>query len=156
MRMSKLRYFFDFVSSSCKPCKDSSDICTWLHRDDSKLILFIDPNKESLVVVMEDASSRWPISVESTSLEESISFLEQEMILYQLFLIFRSHCGERIVLSCEFTLELVASFYNFLFDLFSLSFCDTWSKWEICEISSDSNPCTTNHLCIFRGKRWAF
>jgi hypothetical protein len=49
------------------------EICTLLHRDDSQLIFFIDPYKESLVIVVENSSSFWPVSVQTASFKESIS-----------------------------------------------------------------------------------
>ena len=98
----------DSLNMSCsfgKAGKHSSDISSILHRNDSKLIFFIDPHKEGLVIVMEDSSSSWPISIESTGFEEPISFLEQEMILNQLLLVLRCHSCKRVVLALEFTLE---------------------------------------------------
>ena len=89
--MSKLRNFLDFVSSSCKSCEDSSDVCSWLHRDDSELIFFVDPNKEGLVVIVEDSTSLWPVSVEIAGLKEPISLLEKEVILDQLISLLVSH-----------------------------------------------------------------
>jgi hypothetical protein len=62
-----------------------------LHGDDSELILFIDPDQESLFLVMEDTSASWPVSVETTGLQESVSLLEQEVIGDQLSLLFFGH-----------------------------------------------------------------
>jgi len=55
-----------------------------LHGDDSKLILFIDPHKEGLFFIMEDTSSIWPVSIQTTGLKEPISLLEEEVILDEL------------------------------------------------------------------------
>ena len=43
--------------------KNSSDVSTLLHGDDSQLILLIDPDEEGLLVVVEDASAFGPVSV---------------------------------------------------------------------------------------------
>jgi hypothetical protein len=51
--------------SSAESLENCSDICSWLHGDDSELILFVDPDKEGLGVVVENSSSRWPVPVES-------------------------------------------------------------------------------------------
>jgi len=51
--------------SSAESLENGSDICSLLHSDDSELILFVDPDKEGLGVVVEDSSSRWPVPVES-------------------------------------------------------------------------------------------
>ena len=74
--MWELSNFFNLTSSSCKSGEYSSNVCSLLHGNDSELIFFIDPDKEGLIVVMEDTSSFWPISVASACFEETISFFE--------------------------------------------------------------------------------
>ena len=63
----------DVLGSSAQSLENCSDVRSWLHRDDSELILFIDPDEESLGVIMENTSSRWPVSIETAGLKESIS-----------------------------------------------------------------------------------
>ena len=63
----------DVSSGTGKTVEDSCDVCTWLHRDDSELIFFVDPDEEGLVVVVEDTSASWPVTVEAASLKETIS-----------------------------------------------------------------------------------
>ena len=53
----------DAVSSHGESLEDLSDVGSLLHGDDSKLVLFVNPHKEGLVVIMEDASSTGPVSV---------------------------------------------------------------------------------------------
>jgi len=55
--MCKFDNGLDMFSSSTQPLEYCSNISTWLHRNDSQLILFIDPHKESFAIVMEDAST---------------------------------------------------------------------------------------------------
>tara|TARA_B110000285_G_C15124223_1_gene619136 strand:+ start:1501 stop:1668 length:168 start_codon:yes stop_codon:yes gene_type:complete len=52
------------------------------------LIFFIHPSQEGFVIVMEDTSILWPFSVEAASIEESISFFEEEVIINELLSIF--------------------------------------------------------------------
>ncbi len=63
----------DVSGSSAKSVEDFEDTSSWLHRDDSELILLVDPDEESLGVVVEDTSSGWPVSVKVASLKESVS-----------------------------------------------------------------------------------
>jgi len=44
-----------------------------LHGDDSELILLVDPDQESLSIVVEDSSAGWPVSVKVASSQESVS-----------------------------------------------------------------------------------
>ena len=64
----------DSGSSTGKTIEDSMDVSAWLHRDDSELILLIDPDKEGLVIVVENSSARWPVTVKSASFEEAVTF----------------------------------------------------------------------------------
>lgn len=65
-----LKFHNGFYVGRCmaESFKDALDIGSWLHGDDSKLVLFIDPDQESLLFVVEDASAVGPVIVESTSL----------------------------------------------------------------------------------------
>ena len=63
----------DGSGGSGETLEDGGDVGTWLHGDDTELILLVDPDKESLVVVVEDSTTVWPVAVESTSLKETIS-----------------------------------------------------------------------------------
>jgi hypothetical protein len=74
--MSEFGFFLDSGSSNSKSRENSTDISTLLHGDDSELILFVNPNQESLFLVVEDTSTSWPVSVETTRLQESVTLLE--------------------------------------------------------------------------------
>lgn len=121
--------------------EDGSDITTGLHRDDSELILFVDPDEEGLVVIVEDTSCSWPVSVQSAGLQESVSLLEQEVILDKLLSLDVSEFSEWVVFSLK-VINLIHGLEGFLgesFDLISLLSADEGSEWEILKISSDSN-----------------
>ena len=67
-------FLLNGLSGSGESLEDGSDISTLLHGDDTELILLIDPDEESLGIVVEDTSALWPVAVETTSLKETISF----------------------------------------------------------------------------------
>jgi len=71
--VSKFANSFDVFGSIAESGEHRSDVGTLLHRDDSQLILLVDPNKESLVIIVENTSAGWPVSVETARLEESVS-----------------------------------------------------------------------------------
>lgn len=64
---------FDVFRCSAKSLEYSPDVSAWLHGNNSKLILFVDPHEECLGIIMEDASARWPVSIKATRFEESIT-----------------------------------------------------------------------------------
>jgi pyridoxine 5'-phosphate synthase PdxJ len=53
----------EFFNCSAESIKDLTDVCTRLHGDDSQLVLFVDPHKEGLVVVVENTSAVWPVTI---------------------------------------------------------------------------------------------
>ena len=65
--MGELGDFLDSGGGTGKTIKDCSDITTRLHGDYSEMILFIDPDEEGLIVVVEDSSARWPVTVQTAS-----------------------------------------------------------------------------------------
>jgi hypothetical protein len=54
---------FNFGESFVKSIKNLSDVGSWLHRDNSELILLVNPGKESLGIVVVDTSVLWPVPV---------------------------------------------------------------------------------------------
>lgn len=71
--MSKLHNLLDLSSTASKTLKDASDVGTRLHTDDSELVLLIHPNQESLILVMENTATVWPVAIQAASLQESVS-----------------------------------------------------------------------------------
>ena len=126
-----------------------------MHGDDSKLVFFVDPDKEGLVVVVEDSSSLRPVTVEATCIQESVSFFEEEVVSNQLILLFRSHCSERIEGTGELTLESVASLNNLLLNLIALFSSDTWTKRIVFEITSNSDTGRLDHRSVLSREWWA-
>ena len=92
--MGELAFCFNCSGTSTKSFEDLSDTSSLLHGDNSKLVLLIDPDKEGFRFIVEDTSSIWPVSVEIACLEESISLLEEEMVIDQLLLRRRVHTLE--------------------------------------------------------------
>ena len=89
--MGKLSNLFNLCGCSSKSREDSSNIGSLLHGDDSQLILFVDPDEESLFIVVEDASSFGPVSVETNCFKEAISLFEKEVVGNELSLLLLGH-----------------------------------------------------------------
>merc|ERR1739844_889098 len=81
--------------------KDSLDISTFLHGDDSELILFIHPDEESLGSVVEDTSALWPVSLHTSNSQISVARHEEEVIINKLLSDLLVHFSQRIVLSSK-------------------------------------------------------
>ena len=69
---------FDVSCSFAESLENSLDISlrsisSLLHGDDSELILLINPDKEGLGVVVENTSTRWPVSAQTTGIKVLIN-----------------------------------------------------------------------------------
>jgi hypothetical protein len=130
---------------SAESIEDLFDTSSFLHRDDSELIFFINPNEERFSGIVEDTSTRWPVSVQVASFEEAISFLEQEVVSDELFSCCFVHAFEWVEGTSEVTLELAAGVNDLGHDLESLLLGDTWSEWISGQVSSDSDSSGGDH-----------
>jgi len=138
----------DVSGGSGKSIENLSDSSSWLHGDDSELIFFVNPNEESLLVIMEDTSTRWPVSVEVACLQESVTLFEKEMIINQFLLIFFVHALEWVESTFKISSESAASLNDFVHDFESLLFGDTWTEWVVSHVSSNSDSSAVNHSAI--------
>ena len=143
--MSELSNLFDLPCCSCKSSENCSDVGTLLHGDDPELVLFIDPNKEGLLVVVENTSALWPVAVETTGIEEAITLFEQEVIVNQLLLLLWSHGSKRVEGTGKLSFETVAGLDNFLFNLISLFLSDTRAKRICCQVTANSDTSGFDH-----------
>jgi hypothetical protein len=146
--VSELADVFNVSGGAGKAVEHGVDIGTLLHGDDTELILFVNPDKESLVFVVEDTTALGPVTVETASLEETISLLEKEMVSNELFLIFLGHAVKGVESTCEVIGEGLASLGNLLHDFHTLFVSDTRAKGEFCEIATNANTGRDNHLCV--------
>jgi 16S rRNA G966 N2-methylase RsmD len=80
----ELNHLLDVFAGSAKSVKDCLDVSAWLHGNYSQLILFVDPDQESLVIVVENASSVRPVSIKADCFKESVTLLEKEVIINKL------------------------------------------------------------------------
>ena len=91
--------------------------------DDTKMIFFINPNKEGLLLVVEDTTSGGPITAGIGSLEETVTFFEEEMILNKLSLNFFGHSLKRVIGSSKFIIgKLFKDALNLLFHISVIGF----------------------------------
>lgn len=150
--MSELQDFLNMSSSSAKSVENFSNTSTFLHGNNSELILLVDPDKESFCVIVEDTSARWPVSVQVTGSKELVTLLEKEMIIDELLLVLLAHSFERIEFSLEITFKTLESFDALIHNFESLLLGNTWAKWESLKVSTNSDSCRENHSGILRSK----
>jgi len=138
-----------------KSGEDLLDVRSSLHGDDSKLILFVDPDKESLGVVVVNTSSLWPLSLKTSRLEIFITTLEEEMIGNELSLLSLSHGFEGEVLTLKLTGEFREGRSNELLNLLSLGSGNGSTEWVSSKVSGNSNSSRVDHSVLISWEWWA-
>jgi hypothetical protein len=93
----------DSLDAAGKALKDSKDITAVLHGDDAKLILLIDPDKEGLGIIVEDATALGPVTLHASHLQVRVPGHEEEVVIHKLLADLLIHASERIVLSSKIT-----------------------------------------------------
>lgn len=58
-----------------------SKITTHLHGDDTEMVLFVAPDQEGLIIVVKDTTSSGPETTCVRCLKETVTFLEEEVIV---------------------------------------------------------------------------
>jgi len=104
--LGKFGNLLDFGGGSRESLEDLSDVRTGLHGDDSQLIFFVDPDEESLVVVVEDSSAFGPFSFQAGRLKVLVTLLEQEVVVNQRLLVLGTHRCKGVIFSLEITFEV--------------------------------------------------
>ena len=64
---------FDVGGGAGKAVEHGVDVGTTLHGDNAELVLFVNPDEESLVVVVEDTTAGGPVAVEAAGAEETVT-----------------------------------------------------------------------------------
>lgn len=78
--MGELDDLLDLGGTAGEAVKDGVEIGAGLHGDDTELILFVNPDEESLVLVVEDTTTVGPVTVEAASLEEAITLPKKRLL----------------------------------------------------------------------------
>jgi len=115
----------NFVDTVGETTEDSAQISSLLHRNNTQMILFVHPDEESLVIIVVNTTSSGPVAASIGSLKESVSLLEEEMIINELLLGFLGHAGKGVVSTLKFSSQALEGGRNLLFHLLVLSFSET-------------------------------
>jgi len=132
--------------------EDLTDVRALLHRDDTELILLIDPDEECLGVVVEDATSLGPFTLESAGLKVLITTLEKEMVCNKLLTVGIRHGGKGVVLALQLASEGAESRHNLLLDFATLLGSDGGAKWVIGEVTGHADSSRVDHSVLIGGE----
>lgn len=86
------------------------------------MILLVAPDQECLVLIVVDTTASGPIPARISGLQETISLLEEEMVVNQLLLHLLSHSGQWVELTLQLAVQARQSRRYFVLHFLVLSF----------------------------------
>jgi len=95
----------DSLDATGQSLEDTLDITALLHGDDPKLILLIDPDKEGLGLIVEDATAFGPVTLHTGNLQVRVTRHEKEMVINQLLADLLIHTSQGVVAASQIPSE---------------------------------------------------
>jgi hypothetical protein len=142
------RFFLDRVSdsgdTSAEPLKDSLDITSLLHGDDTELILLIDPDKEGLGIIVEDTTAFGPVTFHTSNLEITITRHKEEVVINELLTNSLIHTGQGVVSTSKISTKISKSLLHQSFDTNTLVLGDSGGKAESINRATNANSARVN------------
>ena len=129
-----------------------TDVGTLLHGDDTELILFVNPDEESLGVVVEDTTGLRPVTLETAGLEILVATLEQEVVSNELVTLSVGHGLERVVLALELTSKAVKSSDNLALESLTVSTADGGTERVLSRVTGNTDTGGVDHLVLIWGE----
>lgn len=109
------------VDSIHQPLVNLLQVTAHLHGDETEVVFLIAPHQEGLVLIVVDTTARGPEAASVSGLQETVTLLEQEVVINQLLLCLLGHASQGVEGTLEFTLKSREGGRDFLFHLFVLS-----------------------------------
>jgi len=104
---------------------------------------------------VEDTTSLWPFSLETTGLKVLVSSLEEEVISDELLSVRIGHAAKRVVSSLEFSIERRESSDYFLLNLFSLLGSHGGTERIVSQVTGNSDSGGVDHCIFISWEVWA-
>merc|ERR1711892_941892 len=127
------------LDSTCKTLKDTFDITSLLHGDDSGLIFFIDPEKEGPGSIVEDSTALWPATLHTSNSKVTVSTDKEEVVIYKLLADSFIHASKRIIASSKIISQLGESAAHQLLNINTLLLGDSGRKTESINATSNTD-----------------
>ena len=140
----KTQLCVDGIHCITKTLKNWLNIAPHLHTDYPQLVFLIDPYQESLVDVVEDSSSFWPFLVDTCWLQETVSLLKQEVVIYQLLSCCFVHSTKRIVRTFEVTRQWLQHVHDLFLEIDPFLFGHVGCEIVTLQIASNANTSGSN------------
>jgi len=148
----ELGVLFDLSGSDGETFEHLTDVGALLHGDDTELILFVNPDEESLGIVMVNTTAFRPVTLETAGLEVLVATLEKEMVLNESVTLRISHGFKRVVGSLEFAGKVAKSLDDLAFEFLTVVTGDGGTKGVLSRVTSNADTGRVNHLVLISGE----
>merc|ERR1712012_1103602 len=142
------RLLLDRVLDSLDTLGQSSEdffhISSLLHRDDAELVLFVHPDQESLVLVVEDTTTLRPVTLHASNGKVPVARDEEEVVVNELLTDLLIHSGQRVVVTSKVRGEVLDRVDHQLLDSNTLLLGDSGGKTEAIDGTANTDPARVN------------
>merc|ERR1712012_129536 len=104
------------------------DISTLLHRDNTELVLLVDPDKEGLLGVVEDTTSLRPVTLHTSNGKVPVARDEEEVVVNEMLTDLLIHSGQRVVVTGKIRGEALDRVDHQLLNSNTLLLGDSWGQ----------------------------
>jgi len=120
--------------------EDTLDITALLHGDDAELILLVDPDKEGLGSIVEDATALGPVTLHTSDLQVGVTGHEEEVVVDELLADLLVHASQGVVGTSQVTIEPLEGSGDELLNTNTLLLGDSGGKAESLDGAADTDP----------------
>jgi len=120
--------------------EDTLDITALLHGDDAELILLVDPDKEGLGSIVEDATALGPVTLHTSDFQVGVTRHEEEMVIDELLAGGLIHAGQRVVVASQIAGQLGEGVLHEGLDIDTLLLGDSGGKTVALDGATDADP----------------
>merc|ERR1711963_487399 len=134
----------DSLDALGEPGEDFFHISSLLHGDDAELVLFVHPDKESLVLVMEDTTTLRPVTLHASNGKVPVARDEEEVVVNELLANLLVHSSQRVVVAGKIRGEVLDGVDHQLLDSNTLLLCDSGGKTKAIDGTANTDPARVN------------
>merc|ERR1712012_1513739 len=139
-----LHRVLDSLDTLGEPGEDFFHISSLLHGDDAELVLFVHPDQESLVLVVEDTTTLRPVSLHASNGKVPVARDEEEVVVNELLTDLLIHSGQRVVVTSKVRGEVLDRVDHQLLDSNTLLLGDSGGKTEAIDGTANTDPARVN------------
>merc|ERR1719317_158194 len=134
----------DGLDTLGEPGEHFFHISSLLHGDDAELVLFVHPDQESLVLVVEDTTTLRPVTLHAGNGKVPVARDEEEVVVNELLADLLVHSGQRVVVTGKVGGEVLDGVDHQLLDSNTLLLGDSGGKTEPIDGTANTDPARMN------------